>query len=173
MTISAEDDRGESDSVGVDVTGGVEHLVVAEVTAKYEHTWDHEYKFTQTEHAERPAAHARVVHPHGAHAQGHRGLHGHAREHHLEPDRGVLRPPRHPAWAHARAVLPPFGAGEELGQGAPRQVAPAVLNSSPAPQKPATCSLQVAGFTLSTWLAAAASPESRSDATRVPISVPV
>jgi hypothetical protein len=65
MTISAEDDRGESDSVGVDVTGGVEHLVVAEVTAKYEHTWDHEYKFTQTEHADVPP-HTHVWYTHKA-----------------------------------------------------------------------------------------------------------
>jgi hypothetical protein len=65
MTISAEDDRGESDSVGVDVTGGVEHLVVAEVTAKYEHTWDHEYKFTQTEHADVPP-HTHVWYTHVA-----------------------------------------------------------------------------------------------------------
>jgi hypothetical protein len=40
-TIEATDEVGESDSVGVEVTGGVEKLVVFTVTAKYEHAWTH------------------------------------------------------------------------------------------------------------------------------------
>jgi hypothetical protein len=65
MEIAAEDTRGESDSVGVDVTGGVEKLVVFEVTVKYEHEWTHEYKFSQTEHADVPP-HTHVWYTHKA-----------------------------------------------------------------------------------------------------------
>jgi hypothetical protein len=38
---------------------------VLEVTAKYKHTWDHEYKFTQTEHADVPP-HTHVWYTHTA-----------------------------------------------------------------------------------------------------------
>jgi len=47
-TIEAIDEVGESDSVGVEVTGGVEKLVVFTVTAKYEHAWTHSCTFSQS-----------------------------------------------------------------------------------------------------------------------------
>ena len=44
----AADEVGESDSVGVEVTGGVDKLVVFTVTAKYEHSWNTSHIFSQS-----------------------------------------------------------------------------------------------------------------------------
>ena len=51
FTVESEDDVSESDSVGVELTVGVgiEEIVSAEITAKYEHEWTREHKFAQTE----------------------------------------------------------------------------------------------------------------------------
>jgi hypothetical protein len=51
FTVEAEDEVGESDSVGVELTVGVgiEEIASAEITAKYEHEWTHSHKFAQTE----------------------------------------------------------------------------------------------------------------------------
>src|SRR6478672_10664283 len=126
-TIEATDEVGESDSVGVEVTGGVEKLVVFTVTAKYEHAWTHSCTFSQSLEVKVPP-HSKVCFTHEAPTLWDTGTFtvtlGNTA---WNVTGGVLGHTRRHRSGTARGVHPPHGARQRAGAGlrpgTPRQPA--------------------------------------------------